>query len=295
MKNIIYNMGHFFKEAKTIFKVDLGSNVFSIFSVGFILFILSMIFSGWFISTDIVEVLQSEAEVSVYYQDDLEKVEIEKIQDAIEKINGVNQVGVVGERESYDRMVDVLGEEANILNLFEDNPFSSFIEVKIDIEESDSVLAEIEKIDEIEYIRDNKDIIDKLKSIITILTILGILVVGAVGISTIFVISHIIRQGIYNNREQIRTLKLLGAPDSFIGIPFVLEGLFLTVGGGIFASVLISSLLYFGYGQIGKSMLFIPLPPSSEIIPYMVIGIMILSLILGILGSLFGLKSTKAD
>lgn len=295
MKNIIYNLGYFFKEAKTIFKVDLGSNVFSIFSVGFILFILSMIFSGWFISTDIVEVLQGEAEISVYYDEDLSLDGIEKMKDSIEEIEGVNELGIVGEDESYDRMVDVLGEEANILSLFEDNPFSSFIEVKIDIERSDTILAEIEKIDEIEYIRDNKDIIDKLKSIITILTILGILVVGAVGISTIFVISHIIRQGIYNNREQIRTLKLLGAPDSFIGIPFVLEGLFLTLGGGIFASILIASLLHFGYGQIGKSILFIPLAPSSEIIPPMVIGIMILSLILGIAGSLFGLKSTKAD
>lgn len=295
MKNIIYNLGHFFKEAKTIFKVDFASNVFSIFSVGFILFILSMIFSGWFISTDIVKVLQSEAEVSVYYGDDLERPKIEKIQKQIEDIKGVNTVGLVGESESYERMVDILGEEADILSLFEDNPFNSFIEVKVDIDQSDSILAEIEKIDEIDYIRDNKDIIDKLKSIITILTILGVLVVGAVGISTIFVISHIIRQGIYNNREQIRTLKLLGAPDSFIGIPFVLEGLFLTLGGGLVASLLISSLLHFGYGQIGKSMLFIPLAASSEIIPYMVLGIMIVSLILGILGSLFGLKSTKVD
>ncbi len=295
MKTLVYNTGHFFKEAKTIFKVDFASNVFSIFSVGFILFILSMIFSGWFISTDIVKVLQSEAEVNVYYREDAEESEIEKIRSKIGDIGGVNEASIVGEKESYDRMVDILGEEADILSLFEDNPFTSFIEVKIDIEKSESILSEIERIEEINYIRDNKDIIDKLKSIITILTILGIMVVGAVGISTVFVISHIIRQGIYNNREQIRTLKLLGAPDSFIGIPFVLEGLFLTLGGGVVASVLIASLLHFGYGQIGKSILFMPMPASSEIIPYMLIGIMSISLILGILGSLFGLKSTKSS
>lgn len=295
MKTAIYNIGYFFREAKTIFKVDLGSNVFSIFSVGFILFILAMIFSGWYISTDIVDMLQSEAEVNVYYEEDIEKAGIERIREEIKGIDGVNDASIVGEKESYDRMVDILGEEADILNLFEDNPFTSFIEVKIDIEKSDSILGEIEEIDDINYIRDNKEIIDKLKNIITILTILGILVVGAVGISTIFVISHIIRQGIYNNREQIRTLKLLGAPDSFIDIPFVLEGLFLTIGGGLVATLLISALLYFGYGQIGKSILFIPLPASSEIIPYMAIGIMSISLILGILGSIFGLKSTKSN
>lgn len=295
MKTIFYNAGHFFREAKTIFKVDFASNVFSIFSIGFILFILSMIFSGWFISTDIVKVLQSEAEVNVYYREDAEESEIEKIRSKIVDIGGVNEASIVGEKESYDRMVDILGEEADILSLFDDNPFTSFIEVKIDIEKSESILGEIEKIEEINYIRDNKDIIDKLKSIITILTVLGVMVVGAVGISTVFVISHIIRQGIYNNRDQIRTLKLLGAPDSFIGIPFVLEGLFLTLGGGGVASALIASLLYFGYGRIGKSILFMPLPASSEIIPYMLIGIMSISLLLGIVGSLFGLRSTKSS
>lgn len=293
MKIIVYNIRHFFKEAKTIFKVDFGSNIFSIFSIGFILFILSMIFSGWFIIKDMVDVLQSEAEVNVYYEEGLKSQDIDRIQKRIKAIDGVNEINLIGESESYERMVDILGEEAEILNLFDDNPFTSFIEVKIDIEKSDTILEGIGKIDDINYIRDNKDIIDKLKSIITILTVLGILVVGAVSVSTIFVISHIIRQGIYNNREQIRTLKLLGAPDSFIDIPFVLEGLFLTLGGGLVASFLISLILYFGYGQIGKSMLFIPIPSSTEIIPYMVIGIMIISMVLGILGSLFGLKSTK--
>ena len=293
MKTIIYNIGYFFKEAKTIFKVDKGSNVFSIFSIGLILFILSLIFSGWWVSNEVIHVLQEEAEISVYYNEDLADREINNLINEIEDIDGIKQVNLVGQEESYDRMANILGSEANILSLFEDNPFTAFIEVKVDMNKADSILSNIERLENTEYIRDNKGIIDKLKSITNMLTIVSILIVVVVGISTVFVVSHIIRQGIYNNRDQINTLKLLGAPNGFIETPFLLEGLFLTLGGGLFSSLLISGLLYFGYGKIKSSLLFMPLPPVESVIPLMFMILMFISTILGILGSLFGLRTSK--
>lgn len=295
MKTIVYNIGYFLKEAKTIFKVDKTSNIFSIFSIGLTLFILSLIFSGWWISNDIIEVLQGEAEINVYYDENLQGMEVEKLIKTIGATRGVKSVSLVDEIESYNRMVDVLGNEAEILNLFEDNPFTAFIEVKVDMDQIDHILNKVEDIIGVNHVRGNKEIIDKLKSIINILTLLGLLVITAVAISTIFVISHIIRQGIYNNRDQISTLKLLGAPESFIGIPFFLEGLFLTMGGGILSSLLIGLLLYFGYGKIGSSLLFVPLPSVNDLIPGIVIGLISVSALLGILGSLFGLKASKSN
>lgn len=295
MKTIVYNIGYFLKEAKTIFKVDKGSNIFSIFSIGLILFILSLIFSGWWISNEVIEVLQGEAEISIYYEDDLKEIEIENLIKKINDIRGIEEVSLVEEKEAYNRMVDILGSEADILNLFEDNPFTAFIEVKVDINQTDYILSTIEGIDNIDYIRDNKGVIDKLKNITNILTVASVLVVAVVGVSTVFVVSHIIRQGIYNNRNQINTLKLLGAPDSFIGTPFVLEGLLLTLGGGLFSSLLISGLLYLAYGKIQGSLLFIPLPSMEVLLWNIVISIMIISALLGILGSLFGLKSSKSN
>lgn len=293
MKDIVYNMRYFFKEAKTIFKVDKASNIFSIFSIGLILFILSLIFSAWWISQEVIHILQSEAEISIYYDEDLDNIQFKNLVKNIEDIRGIKNVSLIDENESYERMVEVLGSEANILSLFESNPFTAFIEVKVDIEETDNILTSIEKIDNISYIRDNKNIIDKLKSITNMLTIGSILIVTVVGISTVFVVSHIIRQGIYNNRNQINTLKLLGAPNSFIGAPFLLEGLFLTLGGGVFSSILTSGFLYLAYGQIKSSLLFIPLPSMEIFLPNVIIVVILISIILGILGSIFGLKATN--
>ena len=215
------NFSYFIKEGKTIFKVDLLSNVFSIFSIGLIFFILSMIISGWWISNGLIEVLQKEAEINVYHNEAIGNMEINDLVEKITSIGGVKEVNFVEREESYDRMVEILDREAKILELFDENPFQSFIEVKINIGQMDPILEDLNALDDIDYIRDNKNVIDKLQGIIRGLTIIGGLVITATGLSTIVVISHIIRQGIYNNRDQINTLRLLGAPDGFIGLPFV--------------------------------------------------------------------------
>lgn len=289
------NTSYFIKEAKTIFKVDLLSNVLSIFSIGLIFFILSLILTGWWLSNSIVEVIQKETEISIYYNENLEKDSLDDLLNEIRNIESIRDANIVEEEESYNRMVDILGKEAEILNYFEHNPFSPFIEVKIDMESLDDILSELETFDNIDYIRDNRQVIDKLQGIINILEIFGLLLLSAVGVSTGIIISHIIRQGIYNNKDEISTLKLLGAPDRFIRFPFLMEGIFLTTIGGILASILWALLMEYGYSNINSVLPFLPLPSKDEF-QWLILGfIMVFSLFMGIIGSGFGLKSISDE
>lgn len=289
MKKVAYNLGYFFKEARTLFRIDFLPNIFSIISIGLIFFILALVISGWGISNYIIGIVEKEAEINVYFNDGLQDGEINRLMEDIKRIDGVGKVILVRQDEAYNRMAEILGKEASILELFDENPFTSFIEVQIQIEEADSILDRLERMEDIDYIRDNKKVIDRLQDIVIILKVLGILAVIAVGVSTLIVVSHIIRQGIYNNREQINTLELLGAPEFFIGFPFLLEGLFLTLVGGILASLLLVLIFKLGYGQMEIALPFIPLPSSESLITNMVFLIFVMSGILGIVGSLFGL------
>lgn len=293
MRNIAYNIGYFFKEAKTLFRIDLLSNMLSVISIGLIFFILSLVISGWDIMNFTIEVIEKEAEINVYYRDGLSHEEILKLMDNIKSIEGVGDVEMVDEEESYSRMKDILGDEAHILELFEDNPFSPFIEVQINISESDNILNKLHDMENIDYIRDNKSVIDRLKDIVSVFEVIGLLAVIAVGVSTLMVVSHIIRQGIYNNRDEINTLKLLGAPQIFIDFPFLLEGSFLTLTGGIIASMMLLMLLKYGYGQVEMAIPFIPLPPVGNIIKRIVMFIIVTSGVLGIVGSLLGVTNQR--
>ncbi|NLY46566.1 MAG: FtsX-like permease family protein [Tissierella sp.] len=293
MRNPFKNTAYYIKEAKTIFKVDLSSNILSILSIGLIFFILTLILTGWLISNNIVEIIEKETEISIYYNEGLEKDSLDNLLTKIGNIQGIRDAKIVSEDESYDRMVDILGMEAKILNHFENNPFSSFIEVKIEMESLDHILNELEYFQDIDYIRDNRQVIDRLQGIISIIEVLGLILFLAIGICTMIIISHIIRQGIYNNRDEIYTLKLLGAPDGFIQLPFFMEGLFLTIIGGGIAGVLWFILIKLGYGNIYNLLPFMPLPHGDEFVWPVITFLTIFSTFVGIIGSRFGLKSIK--
>lgn len=293
MKNILYNIGYFLKEAKTIIRLNFLSNVFSFLSTGLIFFILVMVISGWWVSNQVVEAIKGEAEINVYFEEKLENADVIMLAESIKGIAGVLEARLVNEDEAYSRMEKILGKEAGVLESLDDNPFSPFIEVKIQMDEIDPIIRELGFLTGIEHVRDNREVLEHLSSISGVLKVLGYLVVAAVGISTMVIISHIIRMGIYDNREQINTLRLMGAPEAFIAFPFLLEGLFITLAGGVLASALAVFTVKYVYAQMVGPLPFIPLPPQETLISNLVILVMSLSPVLGIVGSFFGLSSAK--
>jgi cell division transport system permease protein len=254
-----------------------------------------MVVSGWWISGQVVEAIQGEAEISVYYVEDIRNDGLMQMVEKLKDIDGVREVRLVDESEAYGRMVDILGKDAKALEYFDENPFSPFIEVKIDIEQIGNVLEKLGGISGVEHVRDNREILERIQSIAKILSFIGYLIVTAVGITTLVIISHIIRMGIYDNKEQINTLRLMGAPETFIGFPFLLEGMVITVGGGILASVTAAFTLKYVYAQLTGPLPFIPLPSQNVLITGMIVFVMSLSILLGAAGSIFGLSSAKKN
>lgn len=293
MKNIIFNAGYFIREVKTIVRLNLLSNIFSLLSTSLIFFILAMVISGWWMSNQVVEAIQGEAEMNVYFKEGMDYADAHKLTEGINDIAGVKEARLVGKDEAYSRMEEILGKEARVLNYFDDNPFSPFIEVKIQIQEIDPILRKLNLMTGIEHVRDNREVLERLNSLSDVLRIVGYLVITAVGISTMVIISHIIRMGIYDNREQIQTLRLMGASEAFISIPFLLEGFMLTLTGGIIASALAAFALKYIYAQMTGPLPFIPLPSRETLTYSLVILVISLSVVLGSVGSFFGLSSSK--
>lgn len=294
MKNAFYNSGYFMKEAITTIKLNLWSNLLSLFSIGLIFFILAMISSGWWVSNQVAVAIQGEAEINVYYAEQITSAEIMNLVAQFEELEGVREAKLISQSEAYDRMEAILGKEARVLEAFGGNPFSSFIEVKIQLDNMDSIVKSISNIKGIEHVRDNREVLERLKDASGILKLIGYLVVAAVGIATVVIISQIIRLGIYNNREQINTLRLLGAPEGFIALPFLLGGMVLTIGGGVLSSVLAAIALDYVYSLITAPLPFLPLPSKGLLISGMWLLLMPLSAVLGFVGSLFGLSSARA-
>lgn len=295
MKTFFYNIGYFILEAKRTIRYNPLSNLFSVIGTGLILFLLGMVLAGWSVGDKLIASLEGEAEVSAYFSNPADTSRAMQLVEEIKTMEGVRKAEYIDKDEAKARMKDMLGNEAEILGLFDKNPFEAFIEVNINLDQMDQVILNIKKLDGIEYVRDNRKVLKQMKDIADGLKIFGALVMIAVGFTTLIIISHMIRQGIYNNKDQINTLRLLGAPDGFIGFPFVLAGTFMTILGGALAAGLLIALINRGYGYLGSFLPFIPLPSASVLRDYVVIRILLVSAVLGFMGSLFGVSSIRKE
>lgn len=294
-KRSFKNTTYFFREAGLMLKQNLLSNFFSLCSTALVFFILAMVLSGWWAGSHLVEAIKSEAEINVYYKEGMEETQLAWLTERIKALEGVREAVTVDEEEAYNRMAEILGKDAAVLSVLEENPFGAFIEVRIDMAKMEDILQELSVMPDIDYLRDNREILDRIQGIVRLLGILGTIVVGAAGITTLVILSHIIRLGIQNNKEQIHTLRLLGAPESFIGLPYLLVGLFLTAAGGLLAIGLTAWVIQIIYGQMAGPFPFLPLMPQASLTGRMAAAVGLLSAVLGIAGSLAGLKSANKN
>lgn len=228
MHHLFRSSLYFIKEIKTIISVNKTTSMLSLLSLVMIFTILMLALTGGSITSRWIDLIKQEAEVSVYFDDMLPEYQVGLLEDQIKDIEGVELVVFVDENEAYSKMVTILGEEANVLAYFDDNPFSAYYELSIDFNLRDEIQQELESINDVAYIRDNRQVLDQLQSIGRFINWISSIVGAAVFISTFIITSHIIREGIHSNKEHIKTLIYLGAPSWFVNLPFVMEGVLLT-------------------------------------------------------------------
>ena len=288
MKTLYYNISYYCKETIRIIRMNIISNLFAILGTGLILFILGMVLTGWSISDRLVSKLNEEAEITVYISGDTKSSDINFILNEIVNTKGVWQAAFIDKEEAYRRMEDILGEESKVLGLFSENPLEPYIEVTIRLTHTEEVISKIKSIPGVDFIRDNKEVLDKIAGLTKIVRIASYFVFAAVSITSLIIISHMIRQGIYNNKEQIKTLRLLGAPSNFITTPFLLSGLLLNLTSGIIADCFLYIMIRKGYENLNRNIPFLPMPSQEELIHTICLILLGFSLILGFFGSLFG-------
>jgi cell division transport system permease protein len=77
--------------------------------------------------------------------------------------------------------------------------------------------------------------IEQLQNLSSVLNVLGIGMAVVLGLSAVVLIANTIRLAIYARRDEVEIMKLVGASNWYIRIPFLLEGLIEGVVGAAFA------------------------------------------------------------
>lgn len=228
--------------------------------------------------------------MSVYLRDGIDVRSKKGIETKIRDIKGAQLIGFISKERAMMDLAEGLGAKSGLLDGLKENPLPAsfevvFKDVNINQIVPKKVKEYLEKIEGVEEVAYTEQWLERFEGLIYILKVAGLSMGGLLCLAVLFIITNTIKLTIYSRRDEIEIIKLVGATDWFIKIPFLIEGAI----QGIFSGLISITVLFLVYTLfslkkmhlLGLGVLKIIFLPTEYLV-----FILSLGLILGLMGSL---------
>jgi cell division transport system permease protein len=164
----------------------------------------------------------------------------------LQSIAGVQETRFISKAEAMQKLKEQMAHYSALLDNLKENPLPDAFEVTVKPMARNSAelsfLAErigaLSTVDEVEY---GQQWIQRFSNIINLFRLAGYGIGALFFMATVFIVANTIRLVLYSRRDEIEIMRLVGATDRFIKIPFYLQGM---MQGG--AGTLVGLLVLFG-------------------------------------------------
>lgn len=285
-----------FKTALLNFRKNILLNLITSITIAitFIIFVsfLLVVLNLSIFKNDWVEQLQ----IITYFKDSTSTEAINKTKTQIAQYVEVDSMKFVSRDEALTILKSSLKGQDGILEGLTENPLPSSLEIKLkkDYLNLESIERFVRKIknDYFEDIEYGQKWLERFITFFEVLKITGFILGGFLFLFTLLIISNTIKLLFHSRREEIEIMKLVGATNRFIKIPFCIEGIIL---GLIGASIGLLFIYLSGNLVMNRSFETLHFYLSTHnfvfLDPTIVMYVLILGAVLGFAGSLLSLNS----
>ncbi len=245
-----------------------------------------------------VKKVEEGVAVVVFFDKDTTAEQKEKIGHKLEEQEGVREVKYVSAEEAWEDMKETyFGENPELAEGFsEDNPLakSDNFEVYLsEVERQNEVVKFAEELQGVRKVNHSEKVAKTLGNFNNLLTIgSGVLIVILLVVA-IFLISNTVSMGITIRREEIAIMKYIGAKDSFVRAPFIIEGVLIGLAGAAIPLII----LYFVYESAIKAIMtnlewlnILEFLPTSQVFITLLPVSLVLGVGIGFIGSFFTIR-----
>lgn len=218
--------------------------------------------------------------IVVFMKNDITAEQKDDVLESIKKIGGIESYTYQSKTDITKDMMESSPSIGEILAHYseEDNPLQPTYQVKVNnIDDLSNIAKKIGKIENVSTVKYGEGMVERLVSVFDVVKKIGVGMVIALIVVTAFLISNTIKITIFSRKREIEIMRLVGASNLNIKIPFILEGLFL----GILGSVLPIIITTYGYTALYKNMGTKILPSFIKLVKptpfiYSISGVLIL-------------------
>ena len=189
--------------------------------------------------------------VTVLFDEGTTEDEILEIGQGLTKRDGVSEVVYVSADEAWKSYQEKYFEgNPEVAEAFvDDNPLANGSTLEIymkDISKQDDLVTYIESLDKVRKVNRSDSVASMLTDFNRLVSYVSVAIIGLLLAVAIFLINNTVAIGISVRREEIGIMRLIGAKNSFIKAPFLIEGIVIGLVGAIFPLIL----LYFLYNKL---------------------------------------------
>ena len=195
----------------------------------------------------LVEKAEESVAIVVFLDEDITKKQKENIEKKLSKREEVLEVKYVSADEAWEEFrKDYLGENSDLADGWTENPLehSDNFEVYMkDVEKQAELVKYAEGIDGVRKVNKSELVADALTSVNMLIAYVSGAIILILLAVAIFLINNTVNMGITIRKEEIAIMKYIGAKDSFVRAPFLIEGVLI----GFVGAAIPLTILYFAY------------------------------------------------
>ena len=195
----------------------------------------------------IMKNIEDTNEIAIYLKEDITEAQVKKIQNILEENDNLTDVRYISKEQGLENFKESMGEYSDLLSYLDENPVPETFLVRVkDLTKMKLSITAISSIDGIEKLKVPSDFTDALINIRNTFTVIVIAIMATLIVVSIVIVSNTIRTSVFSRRNEISIMKYVGATDSFIKLPFFVEGTFI----GILSGVAAWGLTWFVYDSV---------------------------------------------
>ncbi len=232
--------------------------------------------------------ISSNVTIMVYLNDD---ADIIALQQEMAKLPGIKNIAYVSKDEAWSKMKGELQGKIDLSSIVDTNPLPDAFRITLDkADQSEEVAALLPKLEGVMEVKYGQKLVKKLLRLNDMIKISGLITSVFFGIAIVALMMNTIRLTILARKEEIQVMQLVGASHWFIQWPFVIEGLLIGAASSLVAIFLIFIGREYLINLVQDTISFLPLLSSLKESDRIYMGILLIGVAVGMLGSYYSVK-----
>jgi cell division transport system permease protein len=284
----------FFKRAlDDIFK-NRFLNLVTIITISLSILIASAFILFFVNTSDIINSWKKGLRIMAYLKPGIDNDGLKDLKLAIQALDDVDHIQFISKQEALSRLKAQMAHQTSLFENLTQNPLPDSIEIRMTAtteswQNIDSLAAQIEALPQIDEVEYGQRWVGRFAQIISLFRLAGYAMGALFFMATIFIVANTIRLVIYSRRDEVEIMRLVGATDNFIKIPFYFEGLIQGALGALIGLAMLYIAFIFISSNVEKG--FFPgLFRFHFLSPTLLLAILLVSMLVGWLGCFISLK-----